>query len=747
MADAVRTPDGKISVLDKSGTAFKIPEESLSQAFQSGMRLETADEWNKRTKHVERSSLGEQAKTAAEGAVRGATFGLGTKALTELGGEEYRQAAQERAEENPTTALVSEIGGAVIPSLLSGGAGAAGAAARLTPAAIAARAGLAAERGAAALAGRTALPGALRAAVSTGTGAAVEGGLYGLGSSLADSALEGTDWTAERALAGLEDGALYGLAGGALLGAGGHALKGGTKAARAAVEGMSEGGVSFKQAVQNWAEGKLGLGAKADDADRLLAKLTDDGADASRIDRIRARIAEAGIDGTSRAEVAALAKTEAEAAIARKAQATLELGQAGVRADPGELRGHLEDVAERLRAAGTSDHVAAARRLETLAKRDASTLPRQVALQSEVNDVVSWARESGRAALPDVEKAAKTLGAQIDDAVIGGAPDTAPLWSVARQEADDWASVAGALDKAPAATAGGEPNKMLGMLGMAASVATGSPIPTFIASAMNSPGLQQMARKFVNERGGAGLSWLAERAGGVERLINSTAQAIADGSALKTGGGLSRAAKKASFLGAREAVHAFQANPRQLQQNIERTIAPIAREQPEVAIAMTQRIVEDYAWLSSKLPAPMTRADTSLTPVKEEERLPAREEIRFANYAEALASPMSVFDSIASGHVNWDGIEALKERRPDLWNSMRTRVIMTLNQAEKPPQFRKRVLLGLAFDFPSDWSMGNVASIQATFAQPPDTGNGKPAMAGVSTDMMALPGEQGVPAT
>ena len=207
-----------------------------------------------------------------------------------------------------------------------------------------------------------------------------------------------------------------------------------------------------------------------------------------------------------------------------------------------------------------------------------------------------------------------------------------------------------------------------------------------------------------------------------------------------------REKKRENYEAARVAVQEFQANPASLQARIETAIAPISRQQPEIAMAMAQRVTGDYAWLASKLPAPMSRADSSLTPVKEEERLPDRDKIRFANYAEALSSPMTVFTSIAEGHVNWDGIEAIKERRPDLWNTMRIRVIQSLNAAENPPPFRKRVLLGLAFDFPSDWSMANVGKIQATFAQPPDTGNGKPAMAGVSTDMTALPGEQGASA-
>lgn len=769
MPKVIQDAEGRIRMFDAGGVPVSVTRDDYAQAVKAGYKPQTADEAEAHEKKKQRSTGVEQAKTAAEGALRGATFGLGTAALAELGGEEYRQAAIERAEENPNLAVGSEIFGAAVPALLSGGSGALGTAARLTPAAQLGRAGLAAERGAAALArgvglgSEKLLPSLARDVFSGAVGAGVETAAYGAGSAIADDALEGKDWTVERALEGAGEGGLYGLAAGGLFGAKKTLVKKGVEgAASATIDAMRSGGQTFKKAVENFAEGSLlGTAAKkgASEGDELIARLSKDGADTAGLQRMSQRLRDAGAEGGSRGEVAAIARDEAEALLARKTQAAAELTAQGARVDALELKGQLLDVAAEMRAAGTKEHTAAARKLETLSKRDVTTLEAADALHADVENVVSWARENARAALPDLEKAARGVSGKVDEAAAGLGPEAQAAWSGIRQEASDWATMASKLGSVKLTDA--EAGKFIAGLGLAGSLATGTPLPSLLAfGAAHSPA----ARQFVAERGGSGLSWLAARASNVESAITATAKGIAGSDivgavksaipgrkpssyrsvidAIQTYP-LHREKKRENYEAARKAVQEFQTNPAPLQARIEATIAPIARSQPEVAAAMAQRVTEDYVWLGSKIPVPMTRSDNSLTPLLEEDRLPDREKIRFANYAEALSSPMSVFASIANGHVNWDGIEALKERRPDLWNTMRFRVIQALNEAPEPPAFRKRVLLGLAFDFPSDWSMANVSKIQATFAQAPDTGNGKPAMAGISTDMMALPAEQG----
>src|SRR5688572_18725234 len=117
-------------------------------ALPAGWRTQSADEVVAQQRASEFGTVGQTALTAAEGAARGLTFGLSDPALAALGGEGYREAALARQEVNPMAALGGEVAGAVAPVLLSGGAGAVGTAARLTPAAMAARGASAVGRGA-----------------------------------------------------------------------------------------------------------------------------------------------------------------------------------------------------------------------------------------------------------------------------------------------------------------------------------------------------------------------------------------------------------------------------------------------------------------------------------------------------------------------------------------------------------------------------------------------------------------------
>lgn len=150
--------------------------------------------------------LGQQAITAAEGFASGLTFGLTDVLQTEEGA--YNAAL--RAQANPFTRSASTVLGAVAPSILTGGSGAAASLARLTPAGrVAALTGSIAARGGSSLTGR----------VAAGAAAGfVDGAAAGVGNYLAQISLdEDADFSAESLLAAAGKGGLTGAAlGGAL---------------------------------------------------------------------------------------------------------------------------------------------------------------------------------------------------------------------------------------------------------------------------------------------------------------------------------------------------------------------------------------------------------------------------------------------------------------------------------------------------------------------------------------------------
>jgi hypothetical protein len=741
MAEAI-VKDGRVQLRDERGGAFSVPEEQVGEALSGGeFRLETPDEWDEREKVRERSTLGQQAILGAEKFGRGATFGLSEAAAVGFGGEEYRRAAQERAEVNPGIAMAAEITGAVAPALLSGGAGALGTAARLTPAAQVGRAGLAAERLAArALAplGESFAAQLAQKAARAGAQGAVEGAAYGLGTSLADSALEGTEWTAERALSGMADAALYGLGGGAALGAGGAVLtRGAEGAGRFVVGGMMNGGKTFRNAIAEWAEEKAAssiIGRGAADAESLVAKITQGGAVPERFERVAEKL-RASLQTGSRGELASVTAQHAKAATARHASVLEELAAQGVKPDGAALRAEVAEAVESLSKSPSKDHRSTARLLSKIGRKAPETLADAERLQRRVDQLVTSAQAKGKAAVPELEQLSRRLSSRIDDAAEAAGPTAQGMWKQAREEVTDWKSLASHLGREKLTDS--EVGRVIGLVGFGTSLATGSILPSLATAAL---GQSPAVRQFVRERGGSALTWLASRAGHVERTIASAARRIAGGdpvTAIKSFAGetvgkpAASARRKAVRAGTvamtahdrqerytkvRDELNAIQRNPGLVAERIERALGPIAAEQPEVAFAMGRRIAEDYAWLASKLPQPYSTFGKSLQPHLDPPVVPPHEQAKIVRYAEALSNPPSVLESIAEGRVNWEGIEALKERRPDLWAGMREMVAMRVAESGTKLEYRKRILYSLAFEFTGDPMLERVGDLQASSA-------------------------------
>lgn len=741
MADAI-VKDGRVQLRDERGGAFSVPEEQLGEALAGGeFRLETADEWNERDKVRERSTLGQQAILTAEKLGRGATFGLSEAAAVGFGGDEYRRAAQERAEVNPGLAMAAEITGAVAPTLLSGGSSALATAARLTSAAQVGRAGLAAERLAArALAplGESFAAQLAQKAARAGAQGAVEGAAYGLGTSLADSALDGTEWTAERALSGMADHALYGLGGGAALGAGGAVLaRGAEGAGRFVVGGMLNGGKTFRNAVAEWAEEKAAssiIGRGAADAESLVAKITQGGKVPERFERVAEKL-RGSLQTGSRGELASVTAQHAKAATERHASTLEALMAQGVKPDGGALRAEVAEAVASLSKSASKDHRSAARVLSKFGQKEPQTLVEAEKLQRRVDQLVTHAQEKGKAVVPELERLSRRLSSQIDDAAESAGPVAQGLWKQAREEVSDWKTLASHLGREKLTDS--EVGRVIGLAGFATSLATGSILPSLATAAL---GQSPAVRQFVSERGGSALTWLASRAGHVERSIASAARRIAGGDPVEAfkstvgeavGKRAASARRKAVRVGTvamtaedrqkryasvRDELHAVQRNPSLVAERIERALGPIAAEQPEVAFAMGRRIADDYAWLASKLPQPYSTFGKSLQPHLDPPIVPPHEQAKIVRYAEALRNPPSVLEDVADGRVNWEGIEALKERRPELWQGMREAVTMHVAASGTKLEYRKRILYSLAFEFTGDPMLERVGDLQATSA-------------------------------
>jgi hypothetical protein len=731
--------EGRVQLRDAQGGAFSVPKDELHQALSGGdLRLETPDEFHERSVRTERSTIGQQALTVGEGALRGATFGAGTVVANELGGDEYRQAAVERAATNPRAYAAGEIGGAFAPALLTGGESTLASVARASPTALVGRLGAATSEAVGGVAARVGLGGegllasAARAGLRGGAAGAVEGAAYGLGSSAADASLEGVDWTADRALAGLESGALYGAPFGAAAGTGGVVLgRAAKRAAAEVIDTMLAGGRTLRRSVENWAASGAEAswaGKAGDEADTLVARLTRDGAEPERLERLSQRIQDAGYSDASRAEVVEFSKREAAQAIRSKQEMAAEFAAAGARPDGAAISETIAQSAADLKASGLAD---ASRRLRRFAGAPPKTIDEAEALQRRLEGLSTWARESKSPAAPDIEKTVQQVSASIDDVASQVSPEAAANWKAAREGASDWRYLADRLHKVPITDA--EVGRIIGVAGLSAGLVTGSILPTVGAALVAG---NPAVRQFVRARGGAALGLLASRAALFERGVKEASERLAGSAPVKA---LSSAVASEGGSGARRLLSAVQTyprsesrqeiekqyqniagfiaktqqNPQALQAEIERTLAPVGHQQPEVAIAMAKRVAEDHAWMVQQLPAGYG-PKRPLTPLAETHPLPQSEKKRIVSYAQALSNPLSVLDKLSQGNVDWHGLEALKARRPELYQSMRESVAVACAQQQKPLPYKRRVMLSLAFEFQGDESLGAVGAIQAS---------------------------------
>ncbi len=195
---------GRIDVVDETGlhVGSVAPEEANN--LPAGVRVATPEQMAQVERDRKYGGLGGQALAAGEGALSSATLGLSTVALDAAG---YGDDIRGLREANPMSAMGGQVVGAFAGlGKLKGGLGVAQTA-LAGPSKMLYRGGAALERG---------LGGGL---LGTGARAALEGGVFGLGDALAESAVYDTELTGERLAASMAQGALFG--GGAALGAAG----------------------------------------------------------------------------------------------------------------------------------------------------------------------------------------------------------------------------------------------------------------------------------------------------------------------------------------------------------------------------------------------------------------------------------------------------------------------------------------------------------------------------------------------
>lgn len=804
----------KVPMVNEKGLPVLVPAEHVAAARERGYAPQTQAEHREIAIQKEHGGLGGQAAAFGEGALSGATLGLSDYAAAKIA-PEYAQGLKERREANPISAGVGQAVGVVAPALVTGGAGAAaeggealaggaealagaGEAAAAAPAAaggIGSAVGTAVravgspvravgavggivergiERGLERLGYEGATVGGRVAAKALGMGAAgaVEGGLYGVGQELSDSALEGRDLTAEKMISSIGRNALFGGALGAGFAAAGELAGSAVKAALPSPEKLEK--FAKEQGLRTIGSGAdIGrLGEKADmTADELLSYEFKTGPNKGKRMFSMAKNAEDMLENVK------LAKAETGAA---KGGIVEQIDEA-IRSNPevaavaapdvSELVGRIRsEVIDPLKASSVPQVQRSARPVERLISNlEGGIRARAEAAASGVaNDVAAAAPT-----FADLDKFKRDLQSVIyPKTPKGGGIALAPKSAAELQKAErvllefqdqaaQKALAAMGEDPSAYATLNRQYSALSSIEGMAKKTANrmntnrmasptdhalgiGSALMAMLSGNVGALGALgigaggAVVNKVLRERGNSVLADIAYRVSKMDNLVEATAHALSVSperleQPIEIVGEIAHhksreklaesdyvplgiAALGKDFDDTRERMQKMQ-DPEHAAAQIAHATSDIAAHYPEVATSAQAKLQGILQHLTDALPK--AQGGSLVTPIADPPRVSPREQQRYLTKVNAALNPEGVLRDLQRGHIDRDAVSTLKAAYPATFQQLQASVekYTASNKNELP--YQKRIALSVVFDFMGDSSLDPArgAALQQSIAQ------------------------------
>lgn len=761
MAEAVADAEGNIHMVSDGGAPVKVSPAEVQKAIRAGYTIEPVESVERRAIAKERGTAGQVAITAVEGAGRGVTLGGSDVAAAALLGPEYAQGALERQEANPITAIGSELAGGLV------GAKGAGLL-KASPAALAARAGSGAARlaeGGAALAGyrgATAAGRLAHKALSVGAAGAAEAALWGAGSAASRAALEGQDITAEKLLAGAGEGAELGGLFGAGLGAGGHFLGAAARRAGGALEGgLGAAGARLRDRATLRAAGfRRGdvrkLGATTERVERRVAELADDvreyrfrGNTEASTELKGARLWERAGKPEELAADLTLARREVgtelgsvrdkidkaiKAAPPTVDPVTGEVARALDGPDVGKLLAEVEaEVVQPLRGSLLPADHAKAKRIEaelaTLADRHAGAglLDPVTMATGEPVSFAELANFRGRPratfqpprrngiAPPVPEHAAeleaveRMVSQTIDDSAVSTlrkmGEDPTEYLELKRQfgamrDLEGVATRAASDEAARGLTSPWE--RILGFGGAIGAMASGN-IGALAAGLGGAA-----ASRILQNYGDRALVRMLDTVSHVDTTVAATAKALVGvEKPVRAYAAIPVVGAKAleAYEHTRDAIREMDEDPREMMGQLARLTDRYSVEYPGVSGAVQAQAIKQIQAIRAALPPVQNRASHSLTPQAEDPIVGVQAVQLSMRKIKGITQPGLVIQELGAGKLDLAALEAFKENSPLMFAELRQQVIREAAQAGDSLPYRRRMMLGLAFDYPADYSM------------------------------------------
>lgn len=246
-----------------------------------------------------------------------------------------------------------------------------------------------------------------------------------------------------------------------------------------------------------------------------------------------------------------------------------------------------------------------------------------------------------------------------------------------------------------------------------------------------------LANNFARTRGNSILADIAYRTSKMDNLLENTAHALSlsperlaapvefsaevaqhkgrEAAAESHYVPLGITALKKDFDETKERVQQL-AEPMAQSAQIAHTTGEIAAHYPEQATAMATKQQAIFQHLQASIP--QASGGSQISPMASPPRVSPREQMRFLTRVNAALDPAAVIKNIGEGKLDKDAVDTLKATYPATFDLLKQKVITkTLaNRGEMP--FARVVHIGNVFGFPTDSSMGpRLAGIQQAIAQ------------------------------
>ncbi len=749
MSGGHQIPTGQQSVVvGEDGQRWEVDPAGAYEAMSQGLRLESDAERHTRTTEAQYGGAAGTVAAGLTGFARGGTLGLSDLLLTQTGMASPEMLSGLR-EANPVVSTGAEIGAAVAPLLLSGGASA----------------GVTAGKGLLQTVGKQALTGA------------IEGAAYGAGNEISEASLGDTELTAERLLAGAGMGALLGGASAGALGLAGAGLSAAKRAAATPLAKLADStpGTAIKSWLEDFAQSErfraaFGVNKKAfkqldrkglmDKADDVLKDIVQSGDD---IESIYTKTA-AKLDDVSQQHKAVVELVdEATAKTPLKRLSPKEVG----------TRVKKEILSKIHKAENKSAHDFVEGYVEELLGGElggvsfAEAESRRRAMQKGANYNVDGAP------LAEAKKQIAGIWNDLIDEKVEPVltalkyPDAKGAYRTLRQREGLLIEMTGHMNDR---IQGNQAVRMIspsdygmGSLGAISGLLTGGSS----AAAMATGAVGAAANKFARGYGPAILADMASRAAKLSILSKQTAKnaLTTNGavikfldSARKTGAKVEAATPVAtvkvlegmSFLPeaierklvaeedrtktakteteifkkrAREIAH-LATNPDLISELVGDAMAELQQAAPGTAAHLTAKIHKAVTFLDGKLP----RDPAPQNPLMKREWDPPKSAVaKFARYARAVNDPGSVAEDLRARRLTGEGVEVLQELYHKVYESLVSDVISNLS--EKPAQFsyQDRVQLSLFLNKPLDPTLepAFISAMQQRWAESPQPQQGQ----------------------